>query len=663
MTWGTVDSVVRGRVLELLGDGPMALDALVAALDREGLLATWRDDGVADDELADAVINETVVTDEIWVDGRLSVLARADLLTDGMVLTHRLTADELERGEVRACPDLVILDWDARDGLVLDGMPDSEVERSYGALIPGEDLSVFTGPDGWLDGLAAGDLVAFTRTGSSVRVERVDDADRDASAAEGPDEVEVSLLRDAVAVRLDPGAGEEAVPLVLDALTARPEAFRRPVRPLGELLEAAGLERRGFSFGRAGEAWSTLGDRVRTADRKRAANRWGLGWCCQDALGRVDGAFAEFDPAKPPDRAKARTLAADLAHDMVANAFVDGAHALDPTDRERREAFATWIVGAAPGQAAGAQLVLGSCAELRGDGAAAEDAFRAALRTDPDYGPAAVELAQYELDRGHLDRAITLLRHPDLGERHPIVSVLERLRAEVQDRFRGVGRNDPCPCGSGRRFKVCCLRDPKPVPSVTRAMLELKLKLFCGRDQRRSRLVGLASSACDPDAPDLADQIRAAVADPFILDLAVYEGGFGEDYLDERGSLLPPAERRLLEAAVGESRRLWVADHRDDEGAVTLRSAASGDMVGPLISSGLEGVDVGDHVVARVAEVDGAHQVVGRPVRVPLAGVDPAVELLAGHHDADLLAEWWGEHVWSARGGEPAPDGGASPVP
>ena len=24
--------------------------------------------------------------------------------------------------------------------------------------------------------------------------------------------------------------------------------------------------------------------------------------------------------------------------------------------------------------------------------------------------------------------------------------------------FRGVGRNDPCPCGSGRKFKRCCLQ-------------------------------------------------------------------------------------------------------------------------------------------------------------------------------------------------------------
>ncbi len=34
---------------------------------------------------------------------------------------------------------------------------------------------------------------------------------------------------------------------------------------------------------------------------------------------------------------------------------------------------------------------------------------------------------------------------------------------------RGVGRNDPCPCGSGKKFKKCCLNseslnDPSPGP-------------------------------------------------------------------------------------------------------------------------------------------------------------------------------------------------------
>jgi uncharacterized protein len=26
------------------------------------------------------------------------------------------------------------------------------------------------------------------------------------------------------------------------------------------------------------------------------------------------------------------------------------------------------------------------------------------------------------------------------------------------DPFKGIGRNDPCPCGSGKKFKKCCLQ-------------------------------------------------------------------------------------------------------------------------------------------------------------------------------------------------------------
>ena len=27
----------------------------------------------------------------------------------------------------------------------------------------------------------------------------------------------------------------------------------------------------------------------------------------------------------------------------------------------------------------------------------------------------------------------------------------------VKNPLRGVGRNDPCPCGSGKKYKKCCL--------------------------------------------------------------------------------------------------------------------------------------------------------------------------------------------------------------
>jgi len=40
-----------------------------------------------------------------------------------------------------------------------------------------------------------------------------------------------------------------------------------------------------------------------------------------------------------------------------------------------------------------------------------------------------------------------------------------RTQPTVRNPFKGVGRNHPCPCGSGRKFKKCCLNRPSVEPS------------------------------------------------------------------------------------------------------------------------------------------------------------------------------------------------------
>ncbi len=35
----------------------------------------------------------------------------------------------------------------------------------------------------------------------------------------------------------------------------------------------------------------------------------------------------------------------------------------------------------------------------------------------------------------------------------------------VRNPFKGVGRNDACPCGSGKKFKKCCLNRPSVEPT------------------------------------------------------------------------------------------------------------------------------------------------------------------------------------------------------
>nr|WP_281411560.1 SEC-C metal-binding domain-containing protein [Enterovirga sp. DB1703] len=54
---------------------------------------------------------------------------------------------------------------------------------------------------------------------------------------------------------------------------------------------------------------------------------------------------------------------------------------------------------------------------------------------------------------GYLDDALAALDHFLSARPEPDDPGEEPLR----NRFRHVGRNDPCPCGSGRKFKKCCL--------------------------------------------------------------------------------------------------------------------------------------------------------------------------------------------------------------
>lgn len=36
-----------------------------------------------------------------------------------------------------------------------------------------------------------------------------------------------------------------------------------------------------------------------------------------------------------------------------------------------------------------------------------------------------------------------------------------------------IGRNDPCPCGSGRKYKHCCLADRRGTSTRTRVLMLL----------------------------------------------------------------------------------------------------------------------------------------------------------------------------------------------
>jgi hypothetical protein len=65
-----------------------------------------------------------------------------------------------------------------------------------------------------------------------------------------------------------------------------------------------------------------------------------------------------------------------------------------------------------------------------------------------------------------------------------------------------VGRNDPCPCGSGRRYKHCCLREQDA--SVTDLHEQTWRRVRQAIDGYAAAMLRFVEEAYGPDAIDQA---------------------------------------------------------------------------------------------------------------------------------------------------------------
>ena len=101
------------------------------------------------------------------------------------------------------------------------------------------------------------------------------------------------------------------------------------------------------------------------------------------------------------------------------------------------------------------------CAPLVPRGAPNPGAIRVARSGEPTFEP------EHERHRERLERLWAAFgkRHPRYVERFGRRSAVMREiaprivgapRAEIERRRARVGRNDPCPCGSGKKYKKCC---------------------------------------------------------------------------------------------------------------------------------------------------------------------------------------------------------------
>lgn len=552
-------------------------------------------------------------------------VVRMDLLLDGVVFTHRLSESEIADSVATAVPDLAGIDLDDRRLEVPGGTV--RLEFDFGEDPHLSQHGSLVGPPGWLGGFSPGDLAAFRRQTSNLVVEHIHEV------ADGAEEVEAIRHAFDVVMGGQDEFGVEPYEILECVLIEHPELFRRPVPPVSELFTSAGIEVSGSWAGRNGTEWQPPGVALLNDIREMIHSKYELSGCCEEALDIVIGAWHSQVNNEPVDSRSANRA---LGHGAVVGAFAEWLDRLFGLDSPSIGELATTMAASGHRDAVPALLLRSRHYEAAGEALMAEQDLETAHGLNPDAQPVLIELAWYASDRGDATRTVSLLRRAGFSEDEPLVA----FHTGLGTKYPAVGRNGPCPCGSGRKYKTCHL-GRMDVTAAQRVMwLLFKLTAFVTRPNRIAELYGLASSAMLPDFE--VDDLVSMVGDEFLLDLRVFEGGGVTDYLDERGVLLPEDERDLLELWEMARLGLWEVLSVDEEGFLSVRDTKTGETLDVADRSMARSFAVGEHVLTHFIPGWDHMYASGVALRIDLRHRDSVLTLLDQIPDADTIAIWYG---------------------
>jgi hypothetical protein len=138
-----------------------------------------------------------------------------------------------------------------------------------------------------------------------------------------------------------------------------------------------------------------------------------------------------------------------------------------------------------------------------------------------------------------------------------------------------------------------------------------------------------------------SDDLLEALAEPLVVDVALFEEGLLDRYLQMRGALLPDDERALAEVCSGSQRTLFEITHMEPSGAVGLRDTRDG-TVSEVPTLGTESGQgkVGELLLGRIVPIGDAHRFFGPVLTIPLRLRDSLVALTSGEPDGDDWLEW-----------------------
>jgi hypothetical protein len=607
-----VDEELRRAARDALADKPRDLDSLRKAL--------AKDHGIVE---ADELYRAVIADEDAWAlpDG---TYVHLPTLVEGLVLTHQLTAEEVALGALDDGADLALIGYFADEGIPLRGGGRLVVRQAqYGYDVPGPGPSSLAGPAGWLDGFEAGDALALRLSGGEVELEAAvfpDDPDADEQYQESL----VTMVRTALALARanadDPeeGVGVWAPDLVLTLRRENPGIFDRALPPLGLLLAGVGMEVHDSLIGLPGTSWA--GEPDWFDDHQRAAWR---SW-----LEAISAAEAE----RLPERAQLTALAQALDD----CGLVDYVQA-DLADSTAHAALVAAMTDATDGTLAAVPLLLGArLAELRGDGPQTLSLVEQAFATDPANEDAAAELADLRSIAGEAAEADRLYRVAGLD---PLADEAVLVRRYLAPPAEGPGRNKPCPCGSGKKYKLCHGKKAVHPLNERAPWLWRKIQMFVQRGPNRGELLDWAGLLAGTD-PDSGEAVARAMGDPTTQDFATFDGGLLDRFLAEWGWLLPSDERALAEEWRACPRRLMeVQEVRRFRGLVT-RDLVSDETVEIVDKTMSRTVSVKDLLLGRpLPDGAGALCMQTDPMRVPRMLRAPLLNLMrAGTEGAEIAS-------------------------
>lgn len=554
------------------------IEEQVAHLVRDALASEWVrpfDDvfayvadelGVQDPEVRSAlrvIVEESVHDDAVRQVG--DQVVEVTRFAEMVQLTHRLGATEVDEDVLELDADLSLLVPLAE----VDGglhRPDDAAPlhlRSRVEFPPESGGSPrlchrLVGPAGWLDGFSAGDLVVVHGDDGYLTVEAATTAVEAAEPAGVADRLRADV--DAAMQTETEGDGTPigADDLVLRGLIEGWWPADEVLPPIREVVEAMGLEVRGELVGPPG-CWETHA-RLSRAVGMLMRHTHHLDDKATSAVVRFVKAFDDFcaDPGTTPDAELAVQL--HRSHGQGAMCLHEELQRLDPTG-ERLLAFVA-AMSVPKGPAVAVRHMVESLGhELAGDPVAAEEVAEAAAAADPRWYPAVDARLNHLEARGDLRdtvNVLAVLREPDDPE---LVRLRERLRLMNPD----VGRNEPCPCGSGRKFKQCHQgRTELPLEHRVGWLLERATNWV---DRFAELDLDVVRRVVSEAVPSEAEEALSVV----VADMVLFELGGLARFLAARRHLLPPDDAALLEAWVaGERTSLYRVEGIADDGTLTL---------------------------------------------------------------------------------------------